>query len=147
MSKAKDGDEVKIHYTGRLADGKEFDTSKGREPLSFVLGKGEVIPGFENAVMGLSVGETRTVEIASDQAYGPHREEMVIQAKRSEMPEGLELKLGHQLEGRSEAGESQEPQRVLFTITGLTDDEVILDANHPLAGKDLTFDIELVEIA
>jgi len=147
MSKAKNGDTVKIHYTGKLADGMEFDTSKGSDPLSFTMGKGEVIPGFENAVVGLAVGDSRTVEITSDQAYGPHRDEMVIEAKRSEMPEGLELKLGRQLEGRSEAGEGQEAQQVLFTITGITDDMVTLDANHPLAGKDLTFDIELVEIA
>jgi len=146
MSEAKNGDMVKIHYTGRLADGMEFDTSKGSDPLSFTLGKNEVIPGFEKAVEGLSVGDSRTVEIPSDQAYGPHRDEMVIKAKRSEMPEGLELKLGRQLVGRSENKEGEEPHRVVFTITGLTDDEVTLDANHPLAGKDLTFDIELVEI-
>ena len=148
MSQAKSGDSVKIHYTGRLADGMEFDTSKGSDPLSFTLGKGEVIPGFEKAVEGLAVGDTRTVEITADQAYGPHRDEMVIEAKRSEMPEGLELKLGRQLEGRSEPdGEGKgEAQRVIFTITGLTDDAVTLDANHPLAGKDLTFELELVEI-
>ena len=97
MSKAKSGAAVKIHYTGRLSDGQEFDTSKGSDPLSFTLGKGEVIPGFEKAVEGLAVGDTRTVEIPSDQAYGPHRNEMVIQAKRSEMPEDLELKLGKRL--------------------------------------------------
>ncbi len=147
MSKAKSGDTVKIHYTGKLADGMEFDTSKGNEPLSFTLGKGEVIPGFESAVEGLAVGDSHTVEISADQAYGPHRDEMVIEAKRSEMPEGLELKVGRQLEGRSDAEGEGEPQRVIFTITGVTDDQVILDANHPLAGKDLTFDIELVEIA
>jgi FKBP-type peptidyl-prolyl cis-trans isomerase 2 len=147
MSEAKNGDTVKIHYTGRLADGMEFDTSKGSDPLSFTLGQGEVIPGFEKAVKGLAVGDSRTVEISSDQAYGPHRGEMVIKAKRSEMPEGLELKVGRQLEGRSENAEGEEPQKVIFTITGLSDEEVTLDANHPLAGKDLTFDIELVEIA
>jgi peptidylprolyl isomerase len=147
MSKAKSGDAVKIHYTGRMADGMEFDTSKGNDPLSFTLGKSEVIPGFEKAVEGLAVGDTRTVEITSDQAYGPHRDEMVIKAKRSEMPEGLELKLGRQLEGRSEAEGEGDAHRVIFTVTGITDDEVTLDANHPLAGKDLTFDIELVEIA
>jgi peptidylprolyl isomerase len=147
MSKAKSGDAVKIHYTGRMADGMEFDTSKGNDPLSFTLGKSEVIPGFEKAVEGLAVGDTRTVEITSDQAYGPHRDEMVIKAKRSEMPEGLELKLGRQLEGRSEAEGEGDAHRVIFSITGITDDEVTLDANHPLAGKDLTFDIELVEIA
>ncbi len=147
MSEAKKGDTVKIHYTGRLADGMEFDTSKGSDPLSFTLGKGEVIPGFEKAVEGLAVGDNRTVEITSDQAYGPHRDEMVIKAKRSEMPEGLELKLGRQLEGRSEGEAEGDPQRVIFTITGLSDEEVTLDANHPLAGKDLTFDIELVDIA
>lgn len=146
MTQAKSGDTVKIHYTGRLADGTEFDTSKGSEPLSFTLGKNQVIPGFEKAVDGLSVGDNRTVEITSDQAYGPHRDEMVIKAKRSEMPEDLELKLGRQLEGRSDSEEGKEPQRVIFTITGISDDEVTLDANHPLAGKDLTFDIELVEI-
>ncbi len=147
MSQAKSGDAVKIHYTGRLADGMEFDSSKGSDPLSFTLGKGEVIPGFEKAVEGLAVGDSCTVEIPSDQAYGPHRNEMVIEAKRTEMPEGLKLKLGRQLEGRSEGEAEGEPHRVIFTITGLTDDAVTLDANHPLAGKDLTFDIELVEIA
>ncbi len=147
MSQAKSGDTVKIHYTGRLADGMEFDTSKGSDPLSFTLGKNEVIPGFEKAVDGLSVGDSHTVEIPSDEAYGPHRDEMVIEAMRSEMPEDLELKPGRQLEGRSENEEGKEPHKVIFTITGITDDEVTLDANHPLAGKDLTFDIELVEIA
>ena len=146
MSQAKNGDTVKIHYTGKLADGFEFDSSKGSEPLSFTLGKGEVIPGFEKAVEGLAVGDTRTVEIPADQAYGPHRDEMVIKASRSEIPEDLELKVGGRLEGRSQPEKGQEPQRVIFTITGLSDDEVTLDANHPLAGKDLTFDIELVEI-
>jgi len=151
MNHAKNGDTVKIHYTGKLADGMEFDTSKGSDPLSFTLGKKEVIPGFEKAVEGLAVGDSHTVEIPSDQAYGPHRSEMVIEARRSEMPEGLELKVGRQLEGKSdgrdEGEEKGEPQKVIFTITGITDDEVTLDANHPLAGKDLTFDIELVEIA
>jgi len=145
MSQAKNGDAVKIHYTGKLEDGFEFDSSKDKEPIAFVIGKGEVIPGFEKAVEGLAVGDTKTVEIPADQAYGPHRDEMVIKAKRSEMPEGLDLKVGNQLEGRSQSEEG-EPQSVIFTITGLTDDEVTLDANHPLAGKDLTFDIELVEI-
>jgi len=145
MSQAKSGDAVEIHYTGKLADGFEFDSSKGKEPIAFVIGKGEVIPGFEKAVEGLSVGDSKTVEIPADQAYGPHRDEMGIKTQRNEMPEGLELKVGSQLEGRSQDEEGQ-PQSMIFTITGLTDEEVTLDANHPLAGKDLTFDIELVKI-
>lgn len=140
MAQAKNGDTVRVHYTGRLDDGSVFDSSNGREPLEFVLGAQQVIPGFEDAVDGLNPGEERTVTIPSDRAYGPHRDEMILTVGRDQFPEGVEPAVGQQLQM------SQGGQVAIVTVTGVTDAEVTLDANHPLAGKDLTFDVQLVEI-
>jgi FKBP-type peptidyl-prolyl cis-trans isomerase 2 len=140
MAQAKSGDTVRVHYTGRLEDGSVFDSSEGREPLEFVLGAQQVIPGFEAAVDGLSPGEERSVSIPADRAYGPRREEMVLTVGRDQFPDGIRPEVGQQLQM------SQDGQAAVVTVTGVSDAEVTLDANHPLAGKDLLFDVQLVEI-
>lgn len=142
MGQAKPGDTVKIHYTGRLDDGTVFDSSVEGDPLEFTINGGQVIPGFEQAVMGMSLGESKTEKIPMDQAYGPHREEMVIEVSREQMPSDIDPEVGQQLQIQQSNG-----QIVPVLVTDVTDETVILDANHPLAGEDLTFDIELVEIA
>ena len=138
---ARNGDTVKIHYTGRLTDGTVFDTSVGSEPLEFTLGQGQIISGFEQAVIGMEVGETKTVTIPVDQAYGPHRDEMILEVGRDELPENLEPKVGMQLQmNQGDDG------IMIVTITDVSEMTIKVDANHPLAGQDLTFDIELVDI-
>lgn len=141
MSVAKKGDKVKVHYTGRLSDGSEFDSSKGREPLEFEIGTQQVIPGFENAVVGMKAGETVTVEIPQDEAYGPIRDEMILKVEKEKLPPDFKPEVGQQYQLPQDNG-----QNVIVTVTEVTDETIELDANHPLAGKDLTFDIELVEI-
>lgn len=142
MSQAKNGDTVKVHYTGTLEDGTVFDSSKAREPLEFTLGRGQLIRGFEDAVMGMSVGETKTIKVPSDEAYGPQRDDLMLQFNRTDFPPSIEPKEGLVLNLKSPDG------RVMIAeIAKISDDSVTLDANHPLAGKDLTFKIDLVEIA
>ena len=141
MPKAKCGDTVRVHYTGRLEDGTIFDSSANREPLEFTLGQGSLIPGFESAVDGMEAGEKKTAMINYDDAYGPHMEEMVKVVDKSMIPEDMDLEVGHHLQITGATGES-----VIVTVVEMTDEEVTLDGNHPLAGQDLIFDIELVEI-
>lgn len=141
MAKAKHGDTVKVHYTGTLEDGTTFDSSRERGPLEFEIGSGMVIPGFEQAVEGMTPGETRTETFGPEQAYGPHEEEMTMKVERSRVPAGLELQPGQRLQVKSPDGETS-----AVTITEVTATSVTLDANHPLAGKELSFEIELVEI-
>lgn len=141
MTDAKAGDTVRIHYTGTLSDGSTFDSSAGREPLEFTLGSGQVIPGFDAAVTGMAVGETKTVDIPSDQAYGAHNPDGKQAIPREMIPDDIELELGTRLQVQTPDG-----RPVAVTVTELNDTEVVLDANHPLAGQDLTFEIELVEI-
>ena len=141
MTKAQKGDRVSVHYTGRLQDGKVFDTSRGREPLEFEVGAGMMIAGFDKAVNGMAVGEQKTVEIPSNEAYGERREEMVIDVPRQQVPAGITPEVGQQL-ALNNGG-----QQVPVVVAEVTDEKVVLDANHPLAGKDLIFDIELVEIS
>jgi peptidylprolyl isomerase len=141
MIQAKNGDTVKVHYTGKLDDGSVFDSSVGRDPIEFTLGEGRVIKGFEDAVMGASPGDTKTTRIPSDKAYGPHEEERVVRVDRSNLPDGLDPEIGDQLQMTTQAG-----MPVVVTVTEADEESITLDANHPLAGKDLTFDIELVEI-
>ena len=141
MSQAKSGDTVHVHYTGKLGDGSVFDSSEGRDPLSFELGKGMVVPGFEKAVTGMEVGEQKTVTFPSEEAYGPHDPAKIQKVGRSRVPEEIDLQLGMQLGARTENG-----QQITFTVVDIADDEITIDANHPLAGKDLTFQVELVEI-
>ncbi|HAJ64940.1 MAG TPA: peptidylprolyl isomerase [Cyanobacteria bacterium UBA8543] len=142
MVQAKPGDTVKIHYTGKLDDGTVFDSSVSREPLEFTLSGGQVIPGFDQAVVGMSPGETKTQKIPMDQAYGPYREEMVVEIAREQMPPDLQPEVGQQLQIQQANG-----QTVPVMVTVVTDSTVTLDANHPLAGEDLTFDIQLVEVS
>ncbi|CAM3353017.1 FKBP-type peptidyl-prolyl cis-trans isomerase [Rhodothermus bifroesti] len=142
MAHAKAGDHVKVHYTGRLSDGTVFDSSRDREPLEFTLGIGEVIPGFEQAVLGMEPGETKTVTIPAEEAYGPRREDMIIEVSRDQVAPGLQLAIGQQLQLRLQDG------RVIpVVVADLSEETVTIDANHPLAGEDLTFEIELVAIA
>ncbi len=140
MVAAKSGDHVKVHYTGKLEDGSVFDTSANREPLEFTIGRQEVIPGFENAVVGMNPGESKTETIPVDQAYGPRRDEMVITVDRKEIPPDIQLQVGQRLRM------SQDGHDIIVTVAGITQDSVTLDANHPLAGQNLVFDIELVQV-
>ncbi len=141
MPQAKPGDRVKVHYTGKLQDGTVFDTSVGREPLQFSLGSGQIIPGFEEAVIGMDEGETKTTEVPPEKAYGPHRDDLVQEVPKEQLPQGFDPEVGQQLQARSADG-----QVIPVWITDVQDETVILDANHPLAGKELLFDIELVEV-
>lgn len=141
MNKAKSGDKVRIHYTGKLDDGTQFDSSAGREPLEFDLGGGGVIPGFDSAVDGMAVGESKSVKIESEQAYGPRHEELIQDVPKSELPDDIEISVGLQLQAQSPEG-----QVMRFVIAAITEEVITLDGNHPLAGQTLNFDIELVEI-
>jgi len=142
MAKAKSGDRVKVHYTGSLDDGTVFDASANRPPLEFTIGEGQLIAGFEQAVIGMNPGESKKVKIPVKDAYGPHSDEMVLVADRKELPEGLDPEVGQMLQMLEPDG-----GRIILRVTGVTDTSVTLDANHPLVGCDLNFDIELVEIA
>jgi peptidylprolyl isomerase len=139
--KAKDGDTVQVNYTGKLADGTVFDSSIGRQPLEVVLGKGQVIPGFGKAILGMKVGENKTVTIPANEAYGPYQNNLIFEVPRENLPAGVEPQVGQRLQGSQEDGTT-----MVATITKVSDNTVTLDANIPLAGKDLTFDIGLVKI-
>ena len=143
MGNAKKGDKVKVHYTGKFDDGTVFDSSEGRDPLEFTLGSGQVIPGFENGVVDMELKESKTVNVPADEAYGIHREDMVIEVKKEQIPQDIDVQLGTELGMSGEAP----GQELRVTVVGITDDMVKLDGNHPMAGKDLTFDITLEEIA
>jgi FKBP-type peptidyl-prolyl cis-trans isomerase 2 len=138
---AKKGDKVKVHYHGRLTDGTTFDSSEGRQPLEFEVGSGMVIKGFDDGVTGMSVGEKKTINIPSQEAYGPRQEEMVIEFPRSNFPPDIQPEVGMALQMHGENG-----QELPVVITEVNEDTVKLDANHPLAGEELVFDIELVDI-
>ncbi|WP_340251763.1 FKBP-type peptidyl-prolyl cis-trans isomerase [Roseobacter sp. HKCC-CH-9208] len=142
MTQAKAGDTVAIHYTGTLADGSQFDSSEGRDPLRFTLGSGQIIAGLDAAITGMSQGEKKSVTIAAAEAYGDHRPEAVQAVPRAQIPAEMTLEVGGGLQVQTPDG-----QTIPVTVTSVTDEEVTLDANHPLAGKDLTFAVELVEIA
>ena len=141
MSKAKKGDVVKVHYKGKLTSGEQFDSSEGREPLEFTVGAGQMIAGFDEAIPGMNVGEKKTITIAPENAYGGKKEEAIIEFPKSNIPAGMKLEPGMKLQLRNEAG-----QPVPVIVTEIQEEIVILDANHELAGKELIFDIELVEI-
>ena len=136
----KNGDTVRVHYTGTLDDGTEFDSSRDREPLEFTLGEGMLIPGFEKAVIGLGKGQSVKVTIPAAEAYGEHVEEMIITVPRDQVPPHIEPEVGLMLQLMTDGGEME------VAVTEVTDEAVTLDANHPLAGETLTFDIELVEV-
>ncbi len=141
MPEAKQGDTVKVHYTGKLDDGSIFDTSAERDPLEFTVGEGMVIPGFEQAVIGLQPGESRETRIEADNAYGQRIGDLVTEVKREQLPEDLEVTIGQQLQVSMANG-----QTAVVMVTDVTETGITIDANHPLAGQDLTFSIELVEI-
>ena len=141
MQQVKKGDTVKVHYHGKLTNGTTFDSSEGREPLEFEVGGGMVIPGFDEGVTGMSVGEKKTIQIPADQAYGPKQEEMVMEYPRDRFPADMVPEVGMQLNMSNGSG-----QNFPVTISEVRDTVVVLDANHPLAGEDLIFDLELVSI-
>ena len=141
MAHAKRGDTVHVHYRGTLADGTEFDSSEGTDPISFTIGAGEVIPGFESAIEGMSAGEKKTETIPADNAYGERRDDLVFTVDRNQMPEGSDVEVGDMLRIGFPDGSSAAVQ-----VSAMDDQSVTLDANHPLAGKDLTFELELVSI-
>jgi len=142
LSKVKEGDKVKVHYTGTLDDGTVFDSSREREPIEFTLGEGQLIPGFEKAVIGMEKGESTKVDIPTEEAYGERRDDLEIEVAKTELPDEIEPEIGVQLQVKQNDSGRAIPVR----ITQVSDEKVTLDANHPLAGKDLTFEIELVEI-
>jgi peptidylprolyl isomerase len=142
MTIAKRGNSVRVHYKGTLNDGTMFDSSEGCDPLAFTIGEGQVIPGFEDAVIGMSQGETKTAVIPADQAYGPHLNEMVVDVDRTQFPEYIKPEIGQTLQMRRPDGH---PIRI--KVAGISESTITLDANHPMAGKDLTFEIQLIEIA
>jgi len=142
MSQAKSGDTVKIHYTGTLDDGTQFDSSAGREPLEFSLGSGQVIAGFDNAVDGMAVGDSKTVTIPPDEAYGDRHEKLLQEVPRTSLPDDMKPEVGMALQSQSPEG-----QVMNLVIADVSEESITVDANHPLAGQALTFAIELVEIA
>lgn len=137
----KEGSKVKAHYTGRLTNNDVFDTSltDGREPIEFVIGQGQLIPGFENGVLGLSTGDKKTIEIPAVDAYGEYRDDLRLTVPKSNVPEGIEI--GHSLQA------NVNDQIVQFMVRQVDENEVVVDANHPLAGQTLIFDIEILDVA
>ncbi len=141
MSVAKNGDAVKVHYTGKLTSGEQFDSSAGREPLGFTVGAGQMIKGFDAAIPGMSIGDKKTINIAAADAYGERTEEAIIEFDRANVPADMKLEVGLPLTLQNQHG-----QPVPVIITEIREEVIVLDANHFLAGKELVFDIELVEI-
>lgn len=142
MKQVKAGDVVKVHYTGKLVNGDQFDSSAGREPLEFTVGAGQMIKGFDAALPGMIIGDKKTINIAPEDAYGPRSEEAIIDFPKANVPEDMKLEPGMQLTLSNQAG-----QPVPVVVVEVKDDVIVLDANHFLAGQELVFDIELVEIA
>ena len=140
MTEVNQGRQVKINYKGTLQDGTVFDQSKEGEPLEFTIGEGKIIPGLEKAVAEMEVGESKTVEVPSDEAYGPHREELIGKIPRDRLPDEINPEVGQMLRVGQQEGET-----MVVQVVEVTDDEVALDGNHPLAGHDLTFEVELLE--
>ncbi len=141
MTQVKAGDTVRIHYTGTLTTGETFDSSEGRDPLEFVVGSGQIIPGLDKAIPGMAVGDKKTVEVPCAEAYGEARDEAIQAIPRSEIPDHIPTEPGTQLQMQSPDG-----QVIPVVVVDVNEESVILDANHPLSGKDLIFAIELVEI-
>jgi FKBP-type peptidyl-prolyl cis-trans isomerase 2 len=141
MSQVKENNTVKVHYTGKLSDGQVFDTSEGKDPLEFTLGKGQIIPGFENGLIDMKLNEKKTITIAKEEAYGDINADLKQEVKRSELPQDLTPEVGMGLVSKSPDG-----QEINLHVIEVKEESVILDGNHPLAGKDLIFDIEVVAI-
>lgn len=137
----KANDKVKVHYKGTLSDGQVFDSSEGRDPLEFTVGAGQVIPGFENGILGMEIDESKTIEIPSAEAYGEPKAEMIQEVPMSQLPEEIKPEVGMQLMTQTPDG-----QQIPLVVTEVKEDTITVDANHPLAGKDLTFELTLVGI-
>ncbi len=142
MKIVQDKNQVAVHYTGTLKSGEVFDTSREREPLEFTVGAGQMIPGFENAVKGMQMNEVKTITIAPEEAYGEANPEMVQEVPKSQLPEGLEPFVGQQLSSQMADG-----QEIIVRVADVQEDHIKIDANHPLAGEELTFEIEVVSIS
>ena len=141
MAKVKNGDMVKVHYTGSLEDGTVFSRTTEQEPLEFTLGEGQIIPGLEKAIIGMEPDELKTIKVHAKDAFGPRHDELIIKVDRDKLPEDLKLEIGDQLKVPREDG-----QTTSVKVTSVSESKVTLDANHPLSGKDLIFDIRLLEI-
>ncbi|MEX2381549.1 MAG: peptidylprolyl isomerase [Opitutales bacterium] len=142
MNTAQEGNTVQVHYEGKLPDGNVFDSTKERGPLEFTIGSGTVIPGFEKAIVGMKEGESKTEVIAAENAYGPRRDEMVIEVEQEQIPKEIEPEIGQQLQVSTQDG-----SKVPVKVVDMSEDKIKLDANHPLAGHDLTFELTLVKVA
>jgi peptidylprolyl isomerase len=140
--KAELGDKVKVHYVGKLSNGEVFDQTQQEEPLDFEIGKGQLIQGFEQAVIGMEAGETKTEQVPYDFAYGERRDDLVLQLEKDKIPEHLNPQVGDQLEIKQDEGNN-----IPVVVKEITEEGMTIDANHPLAGQDLTFELELVEIS
>lgn len=141
MTQVKENNTVKVHYTGKLADGQVFDTSEGKDPIAFTLGQGSLIPGFEKGLIDMKVNEKKTINIAKEDAYGDPRQDLFIEVPKSELPPEMTPEVGMGLVSRTPEG-----QEMNLLVVEVRDETVILDGNHPLAGRDLIFDLEVVEI-
>ncbi|WP_029036129.1 FKBP-type peptidyl-prolyl cis-trans isomerase [Salinimicrobium xinjiangense] len=141
MSQVKQNDTVRVHYTGKLTDGQVFDSSLEREPIEFTMGQGQLIPGFEKGLLDMKVNEKKTIEIPADEAYGQPREELVQEVEKSQLPEEIKPEPGMGLVSKSPDG-----REMNLVVKEVKDDTIVVDGNHPLAGKDLVFDLEVVEI-
>ncbi len=141
MSQVKENDTVKVHYTGKLADGQVFDSSEGKEPIEFTLGQGQLIPGFEKGLIDMKVNEKKTISIPKEEAYGEPRAELVQEVEKNQLPEEIKPEVGMGLVSKTPDGKEMN-----LVVAEVKDETIVVDGNHPLAGKDLIFDLEVVEI-
>ena len=141
MSQVKENDTVKVHYTGKLTDGQVFDTSEGKEPIEFTLGQGQLIPGFEKGLLDMKVNEKKTITIPKEEAYGEPREDLVQEVEKSQLPDEIKPEVGMGLVSRTPDG-----REMNLVVAEVKEETIVVDGNHPLAGKDLVFDLEVVEI-
>lgn len=141
MSQVKENNTVKVHYTGKLTDGQVFDSSEGREPLEFTLGQGQMIPGFENGLIDMKLNEKKTIELSKEDAFGESRPELIQEVQKDQLPPEIKPEVGMGLVSKAPDGSEHN-----LTVIDVKDDSIVVDANHPLAGKDVVFDIEVVDI-
>ena len=141
MSQVKANNTIKVNYTGKLADGQVFDTSEGKEPIEFVLGQGRLIPGFEKGLIDMKLNEKKTIEISKDEAYGEVNKDLIQEISRTQIPQDMEPKVGMGLVSKTPEG-----QEINLMIIEVKEESIVIDGNHPLAGRDLVFDVEIVEI-